>query len=62
MSEVEYKSEFESTKDTLQLAMTGELWIVFCEDFGQNRPPYIGTALYIVVDIKDAPQQPCDRK
>ena len=29
----EYKSEIESTKDTPYLALTGELWCVFCEKF-----------------------------
>ena len=28
-----HKSEFALTKDTPYLALTGELWSVFCEDF-----------------------------
>ena len=32
MTEVEYKSELEYTKDTPYLALTGELWDAFCED------------------------------
>ena len=47
MIEVEYKSEFVSAKDTPYLALTGELWGVFCEDFGENWPCYNGTALYL---------------
>ena len=47
MTDVEYKSEFEYTKDTTYLAITGELWGVFCEDFGENWPRYNGTVLYI---------------
>ena len=34
-------------KDTPYLALTGELWGVFCEDFGENWPRYNGTALYV---------------
>ena len=40
--------EFEPTKDTPYLALTGELWGVFCENFGKNWPRYNGTALHIV--------------
>ena len=36
VTEVQYKSEFESTKDTPYLALMGELWGVFCEDFREN--------------------------
>ena len=32
-----YKSEFEHTKNTPYLALTGELWDVFCENFGENQ-------------------------
>ena len=45
VAEVEYKSEFESTKYTPYLTLMGELWGVFCEDFGEKRPHYISTAL-----------------
>ena len=34
------------TKDTTYLALTGELWGVFCKDFGENCPRYNGIALY----------------
>ena len=47
-TEIEYKSEFESTKDTSYLALTGKLWGVFCEDFRENWSWYNGTALYVV--------------
>ena len=47
MTKVEPKSEFDSTKDTTYLALTGELWGVFREDFGENWSRYNGTALYI---------------
>ena len=44
----EYKSETESTKDTPYLALTAELWCVFCKTiFGDNWPCYNGTALYL---------------
>ena len=46
MTEVEYKSEFESTKDTPYLALTDELWDVIWGDFGENGPRYNGTELY----------------
>ena len=35
-TEYMYKSEFEPAKDTTKLAVTGELWGVFCENLGQN--------------------------
>ena len=44
-SEFKYELEFEHTKDTPYLALTGELWGVFCEDFGKKE--YHGTALYL---------------
>ena len=40
-------SDFRITTDIPYLAPTGELWGVFCEDFGENWPRYNGTALYI---------------
>ena len=45
LTEADYKLEFEHTKDTPYLALAGELWGVFCEDFGENGPHYNGTAL-----------------
>ena len=47
LTETEYELEFEYMKDTQYLALTGELWGVFREDFGENWPGYDGTALYI---------------
>ena len=35
------------TKVTLYLSLTGELWNVGCEDFGENCPCYNSTALYL---------------
>ena len=35
-------------KDTPYLALTGELWGVFCEYLRENWPRYNGTALYLV--------------
>ena len=49
MATAESGSDFTFTKDTLYLALTGELWDVFCEDFGENVSRYNGTALYIAV-------------
>ena len=49
MTEAEYKSEFEHTKDTPYLGLTGELWGVFCKDFGENWLRYNSTGLYLEV-------------
>ena len=46
VTEVENKSEFETTKVTPYLAVTGELWGVFSTNFGENWQFYNGTALY----------------
>ena len=43
----ERKWTIKLTKYTPYLALTGELWGVFCEDFGEYWPRYNGTALYI---------------
>ena len=45
----EYESHAGSTKNTPYLALTGEIWGVFCEYFWENWPHYNGTALYTVV-------------
>ena len=37
---------FELTKDTPYLALSGELWSVFCEYFNRNWPCYKGFLLY----------------
>ena len=42
--DVQYKSEFEFTKYTTNLALTGELCNVFGEDLGQNLLHYDGPA------------------
>ena len=40
-------SEFVLTIDPPYLALTGELWSVYCEDWGVNWPCFNGIALYI---------------
>ena len=42
----EHVSDFNLTRDTPHLALTGELWGVYCEDFGENWPHHNGTALF----------------
>ena len=44
---VGYGSGFELTKDTPYLALTGELWDVFCEYFDEKRSCYKGVLLYL---------------
>ena len=36
VTEAVHKSEFVFTTDTPYLALTGELWGVYCEEFGGN--------------------------
>ena len=36
VTDAEQKSEFVFTKETPYLALTGELWGVYCEHFGEN--------------------------
>ena len=48
MAAAERKSDFKHTPDTPYLALTGELWGVYCEDLGENWPRYNGTELYFV--------------
>ena len=45
LSGAEYNHEFEAAKDTPYLALTGELWSVFCEDFDENLWRYNDPAL-----------------
>ena len=45
--EAEYQSDAGTTKDTPYLALTGELWGVFCEYLRENQLRYNGTALYM---------------
>ena len=51
VTEAEYKLEFEPTKHTPYLALMGELWGVFCEDFQENLPLYNGAALYVYLAL-----------
>ena len=44
----ESDSDFRITIDARYLALTGELWSVFCEDVGENQSRYNGTAQYTV--------------
>ena len=46
MTRAQYKSEIKPTKDTPYLALTGELWCIFCQNYGENWPSYNSTALY----------------
>ena len=43
MASVGYRAEFEPTKNTPYLALTGELWSVFCEYFGEKNDRVIKT-------------------
>ena len=51
--EAEYQSDAGTTKDTPYLALTGELWGVFCEYLRENQQRYNGTALYIDGSVQD---------
>ena len=44
----EYTKEFEYTKDTAYLTLTGERWGVFCKKFSENCQHYNDMALYHV--------------
>ena len=46
MTTTEHKSDFKLTTDTPYLALTGEVWGVYYENFEENWPHYNGTALY----------------
>ena len=48
MTGAEYECKFEPTKDAPYLALTGEVWGVFCDDFEENRLCYNGTTLYVL--------------
>ena len=43
--DAKYKSKFEHAKVIPDPTLAGELWSVFGEDFGENRPRYNGNAL-----------------
>ena len=45
-TEAEYQSDAGPTKDTPYLALTGELWDVFCEYLWETWPRYNGATLY----------------
>ena len=45
MIATEYKPDFKLTTDTPKLALPGELWGVYYENFEENGPRYNGTAL-----------------
>ena len=49
MTTAEHKSDFELTKYIPYLALLGELWDVFCENFWKKWLHYNGTALYLVM-------------
>ena len=46
----ESESDIRITTDTSYLALAGELWGVYCEDFEENWPRYNDTSLYLVSD------------
>ena len=48
MTMAERKSNIRLTKDTPYLALMGELWGVFSEDFEENWWLYNSTALYFM--------------
>ena len=50
---VESESDIRIITDIPYLALTGELWGVYCEDFGGNWPRYNATGLYINFCVKD---------
>ena len=44
----ESESDIKITTDIPYLALTGELYGVCCEDFGENQPHYNSTTVYLV--------------
>ena len=46
MTKAKHDTDFELTLDTPYLALTGKVWGVYREYFGENWPRYNGTALY----------------
>ena len=46
-------NEFKYTKGTPYLALTGELWGVFCEESGENWGCYNRTVLYMEIYCVD---------
>ena len=49
----ESESDIRITRDTPYLALTDELWGVCCEDLGENRPRYNGTAWYMFMEANE---------
>ena len=47
VTEVKHRAEFVLSSDTPYLTLTGELWSVYCEDFGENWLHFNGMALYV---------------
>ena len=47
MTVAESESDIRIVKYTPYIAFTGELWVVFCEDFRENWPRYNDIALYM---------------
>ena len=46
IANVERRSYFDLTKDTRYLVIMGELFVLYCDHFGEEHPCYKGTALY----------------
>ena len=46
VTEAKCKSVFDLAKYTPYLTLVGELWAVYCEDFGENWSHYHSTVLY----------------
>ena len=51
MTTAENRPDFELTNDTLYFTLTGELWVVYCEDLGENWPSYNDIVLYIMMEL-----------
>ena len=47
MAGAELKSDFKLKTDTPYLALKGELWDVYHEDYGENWLHYNGATLYV---------------
>ena len=50
LTEAEHKPEIELKLYTPYLALTGELWGVHCEDWGENFPRYNSIVMYLSVE------------
>ena len=58
MAEAENELDLKLTKHTPYLALAGELWVVYCENWGGNWTRYNGIALYLVMPCGDVDR--CD--